>query len=438
MEKHFADGSFLYFHTTDEDEFFIQCNYKKSTKNIHHKANSFHKIDVTFEQMNKDVPDPVSLDVLFIFDTTGSMQEEINRLKNTIDIINRNIEAFSPAPQVRFGMVLYKDKQDQYDTKMIPFTSDLDKFQRELDNVNAQGGGDYPEDLQAALQVAIQKMKWNENGIRLGFIITDAPPHLYKDQDYTYIDAAKDAKEKAVKIFSIGTGGLDINGEYVLRQLSQYTSAKYVFLTYGEKGESEGGRPGSVSHHTGENFNTEKLDVIIIQFVKEELKSFNDIEVEIKDEYFIATKIDNEKSEITLESLFTQAFSQLVDYSTIKLDHNVPTAISPLLSNSSSCAVNAEYFYDHMMLALASNETFLATERKDLQPVLDELKFQLDELSDDENAAELGKFLGADLLISGKLYKKNDHYEIIIKLMNVETIEILSITKVRIDKDLGL
>ena len=114
-------------------------------------------------------------------------------------------------------------------------------------------------------------MSWNRNGIRLAFIVTDAPPHLDYGQQYTYVEAVHDARSAGIKLFSVGTGGLDLAGEYVLRQISQYSGAKYIFLTYGETGESEGGAPGSVSHHTGANYQTDKLEAIIIRFAKEEL-----------------------------------------------------------------------------------------------------------------------------------------------------------------------
>ena len=89
-------------------------------------------------------------------------------------------------------------------------------------------------------------------------------------------------------------------------------------------------------------------------------------------------------------------------------------------------------------MALANSKKFKPVARKDLQPVLDELEFQLDSLSNDENAAELGKFMEAKLIIVGKMYSHEDYYEIFFKLMNVETVEILSVTKVKINKKLGL
>jgi hypothetical protein len=51
------------------------------------------------------------------------------------------------------------------------------------------------------------------------FIITDAAPHLDYGQVYTYIKTSQDTRKRAIKYFSVGTGGLDIAGEYVLRQI---------------------------------------------------------------------------------------------------------------------------------------------------------------------------------------------------------------------------
>lgn len=436
--KTMADGTFLYFPAKDVQEFFIEALYRGSSKKIHHSLDKSHQIEIRFEQTDKKIPLTAPLDILFIIDTTGSMGEEIHRLKQTLEIIALNIESFTPKPNLRLGMILYKDKHDVYVTKIVLFTSDISEFQKELDKVQATGGGDYPEDLQSALYDSMKNVQWNEDGIRLAFIITDAPPHLDYGQEYTYYAAAKEAKQKATKLFSVGTGGLDVHGEYVLRQLSQYTSASYVFLTYGEKGESAGGKPGSVSHHTGENFQTDKLESIIIHFVREELRAFNDLEFEIADEYFTAQKTQDETSKETLELLFEKAFNQLVDYSSIKLNPVIPTAIAPLITSDNVLKANSEYFYDHMLLAIAKNNTFRATERRDLQPVLNELKFQLNALSNEENAAELGKFLGAKVLITGTFYEKENMFELILKLMNVETIEILSVTKVKVDKKLGL
>jgi len=359
-------------------------------------------------------------------------------LKQTIEIINNNLAAMPAKPEIRFGMILYRDKGDEYVTKIIPLTSDLDGFQNELAKVEANGGGDTPEDLQSALDDAVNKIEWNKNGIRLIYAITDAAPHLDYEQKFTYVDAAREARKKGIKIFSVGTGGLDLDGEYVLRQISQYTYGKYIFLTYGEKGESEGGVEGSVSHHTGANFQTDKLEAIIIKFAKEELSNLSDKPLEKDEEYIEAKKIESEKNEETLKKLFDMALSQLVDYSTIKIDAGTPVSLLPVITSDNKYAANAEYFTEQANFSIAANKTFKLVERKNLQKILEEIEFQNTGITSEESAEKLGKMLGAKILIGSNLYSKEGYYELFIKMYRVETGEILSVNKMRIDKALGL
>ncbi len=386
----------------------------------------------------KEVP----LDILFILDTTGSMGEEIERLRATIEIINANVSAVSPKPRVRFGLVLYRDKDDSYLTKLVPFTSDMDAFQRELDDIDADGGGDTPEDLQSALSDALTKMDWNRDGLRLAYIITDAEPHLDYGQTYTYAQAARDAKAKGIKLYSVGTGGLPLQGEYVLRQISQYSAARYIFLTYGEKGESSGGTEASVSHHTGSNFQTDKLEAIIIRFTREELAYLSDQPLLADDPYFDARKIKDEDRDATLARLFRDAIKNLVDYSTFAVGKESKAVLSPIgLSESDSSPElkrQAEYFSEALLLETLRSRPFTIVDRRDLQKILEEQELQYSALIDDKTAVKIGSLLGSELMVAGRLYLKDGKYEIFLKLLRVETGEILSVSKAKLAKELGL
>jgi hypothetical protein len=437
----YSDGSYLFFPTEYKrniSKYRLEVEYDGIIEDLIIDRQGKREIDVTLANIQKAAMKNIPLDLLFILDTTGSMREEIRRLRNSIEIINLNISEISPKPEIRYGMVLYKDTKDAYITKVIPLTDTLLAFQKQLFEVTADGGGDSPEDLQAALDDAMNKIKWRENGVRLAFIITDAPPHLDYKQPYTYVSAAKDAKRKGIKLFTIGTGGLPIDGEYVLRQISQYTYANYVFLTYGEKGESDGGAPGSVSHHTSENFQTDKLEAIIIRKVKEELHNYLGKPLSGGDEYLQATKIKTEKNKITLDKLFTRAISQLQDYSSIKIPHNTPAAILPIMCSKKALKVNAEYFSANLMYAFSLNQTFRAIERKNLQKLIEEQKLQLTGFIDISKAVEVGKIMGAEMMIASELFEQEDCFELYVKLLNVKTAEVLSVTKTKIDKSLGL
>jgi Mg-chelatase subunit ChlD len=390
--------------------------------------------------VNRSIAQPIPLDILFILDTTGSMGEEIERLRATIEIIYANANALKPRPLVRFGLVLYKDRGDEYVTRVVPFTDTLDDFQDELDAVYASGGGDRPEDLQAALYDSLNSMDWNQNGVRLAFAITDADAQLYEDQSYTYIHAANDARERGIKIYTIGTGGLPLEGEYVLRQISQLSDARYIFLNYGEQGESEGGAPGSVSHHTGSNYTTDKLEAIIIRFIKEEVAYLSDTPLDQDQAYFNADKIDGESRDETLGKLFDEALGNLLDYSGYRIRESTPLALLPIVGVDGAVALNAEYFGERLVLAAAAMDPkrFTMVERKDIQKLLEELELQLSGLADESGVAKLGGFLGADVVVSGSLYRRAEGFELFLKLMRVSTAELLSVTRATIDFDLGL
>jgi len=454
----YPDGSFLFF----------PSEYGSTPREGAREAGGKYQVVVSYAQKRKEteigrygkrtvkirldterpMPERVPLDILFILDTTGSMGEEISRLKATIEIINMNLSSLGKQVDLRFGMVLYRDIKDVYDTKVIQFTSNLEAFKRELGKVTADGGGDTPEDLQAALRDAMKKLKWNGDGVRLGFIVTDAPPHLDYGEEYTYVNAVHDARKMGIKLFGVGTGGLDLMGEYILRQIAQYTYGKYIFLTYGERGESEGGKPGSVSHHTGANYQTDKLEAIIIRFAKEEIENFLGRKVEGGTAYLEAVKVSGEEREETLKKLFGEAISELWDYSSIKIEDGTTISLLPIIpvsgrehsgkENSGAAGINAEYFTEQLLKALREWGRFKLVERADLQKIMEELELQLSELADESDASRVGKLMGAELLVMGKLYERERSFDIFLKLVRVETGEILSVTKVVIDRKLGL
>ncbi len=384
------------------------------------------------------IPDPIPMDIVFVMDTTGSMGEEIERLKNTIQIIHMNLTSLSVSAEVRFGMVLYKDVEDEYRTRVIPLTDDLYRFQNELNKVTALGGGDTPEDLEAALDGLIHGMEWNPDGIQLAYIITDAPPHLDYNSSYTCGDAARDGRAQGLKIYGIGTGGLDLQGEYILRQIAQYTSARYIFLTYGsETGESGGGAAGSVSHHTGSNWNADKLESIIIRFAREELSYLTNIPLTDEDPWFQADKIDTEETEETLATLFDQAVEQLLDFSTFPVTLRTPLAVLPFQADEEFGAT-AEYFNEHFILSAGKNDRISLAERKEIGQIMAELEFQNMGLTEEGRVGEIGALLNAEVLIAGNLFQKSGKYEIFLKLLRTETGEILSVTRAVLDPELGL
>lgn len=405
-------------------------------------------------QGKRRLPAPVPLDIVFVLDTTGSMGEEIERLKETIDIIRDNLDLASPRPLLRFGLVLYRDRGDQYVTEAFRLTDDQAVFRRHLSTASAGGGGDDPEDLEAALQAALgADMGWDETGIRLAFVITDAPAQAYPDA-VGYDAAAEKARAAAIKIHTIGTGGLPLAGEYQLRQIAQRTRGRYIFLTYGERGESEGGASGAVSHHSGSNWNADRLETIIIRFAKEELALMGTEKIRTPDDDYFEAKASGDKpSGEILDELFSETVRRLVDYSSAEVTAETPAAVLPVAAMGTAANAdaglidvalkkNAEYFGMRFLQAASTSKRFRIVERSDLQAVLAEWELRLSSLGDGQNAAKLGELLGAEVLLAPSLVRVSSagdgEWELSVRLIRVGTGEILSISRARIAGKLGL
>lgn len=406
--------------------------YAGLEKKVSLDRNGRREITVTLDT-HRSLPAAVPLDLLFILDTTGSMGEEIEQLKTSIDLINLNLSQLSVRPLIRYGMVMYRDAGDEYVTRTIPFTTDLEAFRQQLSRVRAGGGGDTPEDLESALQKGIDEMDWNEAGIRLAFAVTDAPPHLDYDHAFTYMDAARTAREKGIKIFSVGTGGLSLAGEYVLRQLSQLTGGAYIFLTYGERGESDGGAPGSVSHHTGANFTSDKLEAVIINIARNELNHLVTQPDETHGEYFEGVAGGQKPDEVTAE-LFEKAVGQLADYAAISLSGKPATAVLPLASELSG--PDASYLTSALLIAATRHPLFTVVERDNTSAMVDEITLGLSGFVDEETAAKAGRLTGAELLMAGRVVISGSRADVIVRLVRVETGEVLSATRILMDTSL--
>jgi len=72
-------------------------------------------------------------------------------------------------------------------------------------------------------------------------------------------------------VLSVGASGLDRQGEFIHRQIAQYTGGKFVFLTY-RNAENPASGPGSETVHDVTNYSVETLDRLIVRLVSEELE----------------------------------------------------------------------------------------------------------------------------------------------------------------------
>jgi Mg-chelatase subunit ChlD len=149
------------------------------------------------------------VDVVFVLDTTGSMSGLIQTAKEKIWSIATTMASAQPTPEIRIGLVAYRDRGDQYVTKVVDLSDDLDSVYATLMDFQAGGGGDAPESVNRALYDAVHRMSWSEGeqAYQVVFLVGDAPPHMdYNEVRYPQIVAS--ATEKGIVINTIQCGDI--------------------------------------------------------------------------------------------------------------------------------------------------------------------------------------------------------------------------------------
>src|SRR6059058_806930 len=69
-----------------------------------------------------------NVEVVFCLDTTGSMGGLIEGAKQKIWAISNQIVAGRPTPNLKVGLLAYRDRGDVYITKVTDLTDDLDQI----------------------------------------------------------------------------------------------------------------------------------------------------------------------------------------------------------------------------------------------------------------------------------------------------------------------
>jgi len=94
-----------------------------------------------------------SIEVMFVLDTTGSMSGLIAAAKEKIWSIANTLASADPAPEIKMGLVGYRDRGDAYITTFTDLFDDLDAVYTQLMRFQADGGGDTPESVNRPIGV---------------------------------------------------------------------------------------------------------------------------------------------------------------------------------------------------------------------------------------------------------------------------------------------
>lgn len=214
-----------------------------------------------------DVPCAPSdgVDVAFVVDGTGSMQDEIDFLKAEMNDIVYQGKRIGDRLNFRFANVFYRDAGagEEYTTRTMDFTRVLSTAVNFISEQRADGGGDTPEAVEIALDTAINGLAWStEARARVLFLVLDAGPHLTPHVRERMRTLTAQAAAKGIRIVPVAASGIDKASEYLLRTLALGTNGTYTFLT------DHSGVGGPHIEPSTDKYDVETLNALLVRILK--------------------------------------------------------------------------------------------------------------------------------------------------------------------------
>ncbi|MBU1667460.1 VWA domain-containing protein [bacterium] len=206
---------------------------------------------------------PKTLDLMFVLDTTGSMGDEMRYLEKEFDAIVSNIKEKHPDVEIRFGLTLYRDVGDDYVVRDFDFTSSVNVMKEQLEKQSANGGGDYPEAMDEGIKKALDASWQANDGVRMMFLVADAPPH--DENIKQMVPIIEKARAEGIHIYSLGASGVAEKAEYFMRHLALFTQGRYLWLT------DDSGVGNSHEEPKVNCYQVTRLDQLIARVIQSEL-----------------------------------------------------------------------------------------------------------------------------------------------------------------------
>jgi len=225
------------------------------------RPNTFHNgMNIITPKLPCNVPN--AIDIAFVVDATGSMGDEISYLQAELNDVITKVKDSLPSSTLNLASVFYRDSTDEYVTKMSAFSDDVSQTLNFIQAQNAGGGGDYPEAMDDAVDVAINQLEWSKNAqARLLFLVLDAPPHHSEEKLARLEKLIKQAAQKGIRIIPVAGSGIDKSTEYLMRCIALATNGTYVFLT------DDSGIGGSHIKPTTDEFKVELLNDLLLRLI---------------------------------------------------------------------------------------------------------------------------------------------------------------------------
>merc|ERR1719284_546309 len=176
------------------------------------------------------------------------MGSYIQSAKQNMELIARRL-ADAEGYDLRFGLVAYRDHPPQdmtFVTKVFPFTDTVAQMQAHLRTLSAQGGGDGPEAVAAALHATLN-MEWRADATKIVVLIADAPPHGLGESGDGFPDGGPDGIDPLVVLDQMSMAGICIYSVGCQPALSSYRFATEFFIACAQRTNGQAVALGSAA-----------------------------------------------------------------------------------------------------------------------------------------------------------------------------------------------
>ncbi|MDR1218201.1 MAG: CsgG/HfaB family protein [Treponema sp.] len=90
------------------------------------------------------------------------------------------------------------------------------------------------------------------------------------------------------------------------------------------------------------------------------------------------------------------------------------------------------FFLDELTLRFVNGRKYIVVDRRDIEAALAEQNFHMSGYVDDNSAVSIGKFLGANVIVTGSISGYGSRKRLVVKALDVQTAKILSMSSVAI------
>ena len=176
--------------------------------------------------------DITGMDIVFIIDTTSSMDVYIDGVKEKAIEFSNQLHA--KGIDYQLGLIGYGDLGEREKPKKYKWTKDIERFRKNVKRLPRNYGGDIPESTLEAIETAVEYLNKRpmKNEYKVFIVITDAPPHIPTKDGHTLDEVVQTVNSAGVVCYVVAKKDQDSLTAYtpLVGEMGHYYSMDESFF----------------------------------------------------------------------------------------------------------------------------------------------------------------------------------------------------------------